>query len=70
MLTNTCCQEIDLAVSRVAAANAEAGECLIRAYLLKQSYRKIERDAGIGRGRIGPLLRLAEAAVGELLDGE
>jgi hypothetical protein len=70
LISDTCAAAVDQAVAQVAKANSECGEVLIRSYLLRESYRRIEAKTGIGRGRIGPLLRLAEAGVADLLDAD
>jgi hypothetical protein len=70
LISDVCAEAVDQAVSRVASSNREVGEALGCSYLLRQSYRKIATATGIGKTRVGTLVKLGEASVSEILDGE
>lgn len=51
-------------------AKREAGDVLVRAYLLGQPVHKIASVIKIDRVRACTLLRLGEGSVSQILDGE
>jgi hypothetical protein len=70
MISDLCAQEIDAAVSKVYGSNREVGNCLVRRYLLRQTYHRIGRAMRMTRQRASALCRIGEAAVSELLDAD
>lgn len=68
LISDLCAEEIDRAVSRVCAANREAGGALVRFYLLREPYHRIASKMDVDRARVPTLIRLAEYGVSEVLD--